>query len=79
MSINKLKEKLQGVIEKPLKRMTVDSCVREERFNICKKCDKFIEITSTCKLCGCFMVAKTWLPNASCPLGKWSNIVNEIH
>ena len=24
-----------------------------------------------CKLCGCFMVAKTKIPQARCPAGKW--------
>lgn len=72
MSIHKLKEKLQSALEKPITRMTVGSVIREERYNICKSCDKFIELTSTCKLCGCFMTAKTWLPSSSCPAGKWS-------
>jgi hypothetical protein len=41
------------------------------RFDICKACPEIIELTSTCKQCGCFMYMKTKLQDAKCPLGKW--------
>jgi hypothetical protein len=46
----------------------------EERMAICRGCEHFINLTSQCKLCGCFMNLKTKLTNASCPAGKWGQI-----
>ena len=43
----------------------------KERYNICKECDRFISLTTTCKECGCFMIAKTKMTTATCPLDKW--------
>ena len=42
-----------------------------ERFEICKQCPELIPITNQCKKCGCFMIVKTKLESAKCPLGKW--------
>ena len=42
-----------------------------ERYNICLQCPELIKVTKQCRKCGCFMVAKTKLANATCPLGKW--------
>ena len=42
-----------------------------ERYSICKSCPELIKLTKQCKKCGCFMVAKTKLQLATCPLGKW--------
>jgi len=41
-----------------------------QRLSICHKCPSFTK-AKTCKECGCFMVAKTKLKEATCPLGKW--------
>lgn len=41
------------------------------RYAICSECPELIELTKQCKKCGCFMVAKTKLINAKCPIGKW--------
>lgn len=41
------------------------------RFDICKGCPELIKLTKQCKKCGCFMVAKTKLEQATCPIGKW--------
>jgi len=43
----------------------------EKRFNICKDCPELIQLTKTCKKCGCFMQMKTKLEHAVCPIGKW--------
>jgi hypothetical protein len=43
--------------------------IAEERLAICKQCDRLT--LGVCKECGCFMLAKTTLRWASCPLGKW--------
>ena len=45
--------------------------IATERYNICLKCPELIKVTKQCRKCGCFMVAKTKLANATCPLGKW--------
>lgn len=45
--------------------------IAKKRFEICKACPQLIKLTSQCKKCGCFMEAKTKLPNAECPIGKW--------
>jgi hypothetical protein len=49
----------------------VSAQVAEERFAICKACPHLIQATAQCKKCGCLMKAKTKLPHASCPIGKW--------
>lgn len=52
----------------------VETVVAEERLAICEGCEFLIQATKTCKECGCFMTAKTKLPNASCPKGKWGQV-----
>lgn len=49
----------------------VDDEIFNERMEICLSCPFLIKMTKTCRKCGCFMEAKTKLPNASCPVGKW--------
>ncbi len=39
------------------------------RMKICNTCPDYA--APRCKLCGCFMVAKTKIPQAKCPAGKW--------
>lgn len=46
--------------------------IRGERYDICLGCERLFKPTRTCKECGCFMAMKTWLKQASCPLGKWN-------
>lgn len=48
--------------------------ISEERLSICKQCPELIKLTTQCKKCGCFMNAKTKLPNAECPIGKWGQV-----
>lgn len=48
--------------------------VSEERFNICKSCEEFNDLTRTCKKCGCFMPTKTTIAKAKCPIGKWQQM-----
>ena len=45
--------------------------LHDKRLQTCMSCDKFIKLTKQCKMCGCFMVQKTKLSHASCPIGKW--------
>ena len=44
---------------------------RAARLNVCRDCSSLFKPTRTCRECGCFMALKTWLKDASCPLGKW--------
>lgn len=49
--------------------------IREERYDICKKCPFFDAESKRCTDCGCFMEAKTWVggdPDMLCPQKKWS-------
>lgn len=43
----------------------------EQRLNICKSCEKFIETTQMCSLCLCIMPMKVKLAPACCPENKW--------
>jgi len=45
--------------------------LRRERLKVCESCDKFTSL-QRCTMCGCFMPLKVTLPDATCPLGKWS-------
>jgi len=49
----------------------VDKSISDARYEICSSCPELIKLTKQCKLCGCFMIAKTKIPHAACPLGKW--------
>ena len=44
--------------------------IAEQRMATCRACEHFL-ITQQCSQCGCIMLAKTRLPNAFCPVGKW--------
>lgn len=65
----KTTEQIKSVVEDYIK---VPSEVKEERLNICLDCEDLFRPTKTCKLCGCFMDVKTWLPTQKCPVDKWS-------
>ena len=57
--------------------ITVNAIVREERFNICKKCKHYDNNFKRCRLCSCIMPAKTWIANTQCPEGKWGKYNDE--
>ena len=46
--------------------------IMNERYKICKICDQFNNTLKTCQICHCFMPIKTKLPQAECPLKKWT-------
>jgi hypothetical protein len=50
----------------------VEGETAQKRLDICTSCPELIKATHQCKQCGCIMNLKVKLPNASCPLGKWS-------
>jgi hypothetical protein len=45
--------------------------IRDNRYEICKGCEHFFNPIKMCRECGCNMPLKTWLKEASCPIGKW--------
>jgi len=45
--------------------------LRDSRYLTCLSCPQLIHLTKQCKQCGCFMVLKTTLQAAKCPIGKW--------
>ena len=49
----------------------VNDTIKANRFSICLSCPELINLTKTCKKCGCFMELKTKLQAATCPIGKW--------
>lgn len=69
--LNKLAEKTAKVAKKIEEQIKVPSEVREERLNTCLDCEELFRPTNTCKMCGCFMDIKTWMPSQKCPMDKW--------
>jgi hypothetical protein len=51
--------------------------VKKLRMEFCTNCEFFISLTQQCTKCGCIMPAKTGLPHASCPVGKWDAVPDE--
>lgn len=49
----------------------VEENIADYRYDICKACPFFMQSTSQCSKCGCFMKLKTKLENAECPIGSW--------
>lgn len=72
--LNKLKTRMAEVADAATERIK-DSLAPEEvatkRIEICIACPELIQVTKTCKQCGCFMAAKTKMKNVECPLKKW--------
>lgn len=75
--LHKFKEQLESATKKMVNTSRdvvgdkVSEELRAERINICMGCEKLYKPTTTCKVCGCFMSLKTWMPRQSCPLKKW--------
>ena len=51
--------------------MWVEKPVAQARYDVCKKCDRFILVINQCKECGYFMKLKVKLERVVCPLDKW--------
>ena len=78
--LNKLKERMEQVrdaAELAAANMIPNKVsveIQEYRYGICQGCEKLYSPTDTCKMCGCFMKVKTWIPNQECPLKKWPKV-----
>jgi hypothetical protein len=69
---DKLKQRLTEVADQVSSAIEVVTSIEaEQRLDICKGCPELTHLTHQCKLCGCFMLAKTKLKSASCPINKW--------
>lgn len=82
--LKKLAERTKSVTEDAARKAAdayaaarVSDADREDRYSICHACPHFISVTTTCKKCGCFMAAKTYMSGAECPIGKWHKITIE--
>ena len=73
--LDALKKKLASQIEHAAEIIKLPEDERNKRFEICKSCDQLGKM-DFCKMCGCYMPVKTYLPNQSCPLKKWVAIKN---
>lgn len=48
-----------------------DAAVIDNRLSECNACPELRKPIMQCRECGCFVLAKTRMKAASCPLGKW--------
>jgi hypothetical protein len=49
----------------------VSSDQRQQRLTICQRCEHLSKTFEICKLCGCTVRSKTWLPSQTCPINNW--------
>lgn len=63
---------------------TVSEEVKLSRLVICNDCENFNKSIKTCKLCGCYMPAKSVFAGSECPDKKWTtsaageNLINKL-
>lgn len=69
---SKLAEKSKNLSQGIIDIVKAPDEVRESRLSICRSCDNLHAKSELCKLCGCYVPAKTWLPSSSCPINKWT-------
>lgn len=70
-------QKAEEAFKKNVNEVFVPDHIAEERYNICLSCEKLYKPTKSCKLCGCFMFAKTKLAKQECPVKKWTKYTEE--
>lgn len=47
-----------------------DDITREERLNVCSYC-KYLDVSGTCMMCGCYVMLRTALRDGKCPRKYW--------
>jgi hypothetical protein len=79
--MNKLQEKMkqariaaEELVQQNFLKHKVSVETQKERFDICSTCEHLKPTSNQCKVCGCFMGIKTWMPNQKCPLDKWGKV-----
>lgn len=50
---------------------TVDQKTKLERLKVCIACENYIRSIQTCKLCKCYVPAKTMFAQTTCPDNRW--------
>jgi rRNA maturation endonuclease Nob1 len=81
--LEKLKQRMEQVRDKGedvaigLLTNKVSDDIQKYRYDICQGCEKLYKPTDTCKMCGCFMKVKTWMPLQKCPIDKWPTVENK--
>lgn len=50
----------------------IEKEIQAERYSICENCSEFKKTTRQCKVCSCFMPAKTLFNKSKCPKGYWN-------
>lgn len=66
--LEKLKNKLNEI---PVIEIFVEDNIQKERIAICNSCPDLNAKVRQCKICWCFVDAKTTLKDAECPVKKW--------
>jgi hypothetical protein len=64
-------EKLKNKITEIPVMLLANDQVQKERIAICNSCPDLNNTIRQCKLCLCFVDAKTKLKNQGCPADKW--------
>jgi rRNA maturation endonuclease Nob1 len=67
---NKIRQ-LKQATEELIEVVKIDEETRNHRLDLCLSCEHLFKPTENCKKCGCFVKAKTWLKDSSCPIKKW--------
>jgi hypothetical protein len=67
--LNALKNKLAEKANRVVDYIKLPEQERNERYSVCQTCEHLTK--DFCKLCGCYMPVKTYMPNQSCPVKKW--------
>lgn len=49
----------------------VEKNIAQNRYDLCKQCSYFNNLTTTCTQCGCLMKLKVKFTKSVCPLNKW--------
>ena len=62
---------LSGAIKLAQAAVTPQTAMSEKRLALCLNCNDLDKQTERCKVCTCFVRAKTKLVNEACPIGKW--------
>jgi hypothetical protein len=66
-----IKKTTNSIATDIIETVKIDEETRNTRLDLCLSCEHLFEPTQNCKKCGCFIQAKTWLKNTSCPIKKW--------
>lgn len=53
-------------------KVLADKTLVEYRQSVCNSCEHLDKKFNRCKVCGCFMWAKTRVSTMNCPLDKWN-------